>query len=251
MAGHNKWSKVKHIKGAEDAKRSKIFSKLSKEISVAVKESGADPEGNPRLRSAIQNAKAVSMPKDNIERAISKSDKDNDDIIEVTYEGYAPHGIAIYLECMTDNQQRTVASIRAIFNKFNGSLSKNGSLSFLFDRKGVFTIKNDQIEDIDSFELEVIDAGAEDFETEGEFITITTAKEDFGSMQKKMEELKIEPENSGLERIPNNAERLDKGKALKVMKVIERFEEDDDVQNVYHNLEIDDDLVEEYEKLSN
>ncbi|MDZ7774996.1 MAG: YebC/PmpR family DNA-binding transcriptional regulator [Bacteroidales bacterium] len=161
-----------------------MFSKLSKEISIAVKEGGADPEGNPRLRSAIQNAKAVSMPKDNIERAINKSDKDSDSITEVTYEGYAPHGIAIYLECMTDNQQRTVSSIRAIFNKYGGSLSKNGSLSFLFDRKGMFTLRRDQVEDIEEFELEVIDAGAEDVEIDDDFITITTAMEDFGALQK-------------------------------------------------------------------
>lgn len=248
MAGHNKWSKVKHVKGAEDAKRSKMFSKLSKEISIAVKEGGPDPEGNPRLRSAIQNAKAVSMPKDNIERAINKSGKDADNIAEVTYEGYAPHGIAIFLECMTDNQQRTVASIRAIFNKHDGSLSKNGSLNFLFDRKGIFTIRKDKVEDLEKFELEVIDAGAEDFEADDEFITITTAMEDFGPMQKKLEEMKIEPENSGLERIPKNTEKLDKDKALKVMKIIDLFEEDDDVQKVYHNLEIDDELVEEYQK---
>lgn len=247
MSGHNKWSKVKHIKGAEDAKRSKMFSKLSKEISIAAKEGGPDPEGNPRLRSAIQNAKAVSMPKDNIERAISKSDKDNDDISEVTYEGYAPNGIAIYLECMTDNQQRTVSSVRAIFNKYNGSLSKNGSLSFLFERKGVFTVKKEQIEDIETFELEVIDAGAEDFEVDDDFITITTAMEDFGPMQKKLAAMNIEPENSGLERIPNNTEKLDTDKALKVMKIIDRFEEDDDVQNVYHNLEIDDEVIAAWE----
>lgn len=247
MAGHNKWSKVKHVKGAEDAKRSKLFSKLSKEISVAAKEGGTDPEGNPRLRAAIQNAKSVSMPKDNIERAIHKSDKDSQAIQEITYEGYAPHGIAIFLECMTDNQQRTVSNIKAIFNKHNGSLGKNGSLKFLFDRKGVFTIKKENVEDIESFELEVIDAGAEDVEIDDEYITITTAMEDYGPMQKKLEELEIDPENSGLERIPKNTEKLNSDDALKVMKIIELFEEDDDVQKVYHNLEIDDELIEAYD----
>ena len=246
MADNNKWSKVKHVKGAEDAKRSRLFSKLSKEISVAAKEGGTDPEGNPRLRAAIQNAKAASMPKDNIERAIHKSDKDSQAIQELTYEGYAPHGIGIFLECMTDNPQRTVANIKAIFNKHGGSLGKNGSLNFLFDRKGVFNIRKDKVEDLESFELEVIDAGAEDFDVDDDLITITTAMEDYGPMQKKLEELGIEPENSGLERIPKNTEKLDKESALKVMKVIEFFEEDDDVQKVYHNLEIDDELIEAY-----
>lgn len=248
MSGHNKWSKVKHIKGAEDAKRSRLFSKLSKEISIAVKEGGPYPDGNPRLRSAIQNAKSASMPKDNIERAIHKYEKGHDEIQEITYEGYAPHGIAIFLECMTDNQQRTISSVRSIFNKHDGNLSKNGSLSFLFDRKGVFTIKTNQISNIDTFELEVIDAGAEDFDVDEEYITITTAMEDFGSMQKKLEAMNIEPESSGLERIPNNTEKLDIKKALTVMKIIDMFEDDDDVQKVYHNLEIDDDLIEAYQE---
>jgi transcriptional/translational regulatory protein YebC/TACO1 len=149
---------------------------------------------------------------------------------------------------MTDNQQRTISSVRSIFNKHDGNLSKNGSLSFLFDRKGVFTIKTNQISNIDTFELEVIDAGAEDFDVDEEYITITTAMEDFGSMQKKLEAMNIEPESSGLERIPNNTEKLDIKKALTVMKIIDMFEDDDDVQKVYHNLEIDDDLIEAYQE---
>ena len=248
MSGHNKWSKVKNIKGVEDAKRSKLFSKLSKEISVAAKEGGTDPEANPRLRSAIQNAKSASMPKDNIERAIHKSEKDSASIQEITYEGYAPHGIAIYLECMTDNQQRAVSNIKAIFNKHGGSLGKNGSLKFLFDTKGVFNIKKEKIADLESFELEIIDAGAEDVNVEDDIITITTPMEDYGPMQKKLEEMGIEPENSGLERVPKTTKKLDTKEALKVMKIIDLFEDDEDVQKVYHNLEIDDELIEAYNK---
>ncbi|MCF8227755.1 MAG: YebC/PmpR family DNA-binding transcriptional regulator [Bacteroidales bacterium] len=248
MSGHNKWSTIKHKKGAKDAKRSKIFSKIIKEITVAVKEGGYDPEANPRLRLAIANAKGASMPKDNIERAINKGkDKDASAFEEVTYEGYLSHGIAVYLECTTDNTQRTVSSVRSIFNKYDGNLSKNGSLNFLFDRKGIFIIPASLIEDKEEFELEMIDAGAEDFEEDDGFITVTTSMEDFGNMQKKLEEMKIEPESQKLERIPHERISLDKESAQKILKVIETFEDDDDVQNVYHNLEITDEMMAEME----
>ncbi len=245
MSGHSKWSTIKRKKGAADAKRSKIFSKLVKEITIAVKEGGPDPDSNPKLRLAIANAKGQSMPKDNITRAISKGeDKDGSNYTELTYEGYLSHGIAVYVECMTDNQQRTVSNVRAIFNKYGGNLGTNGSLSFLFDRKGVFTIPVQNVEmDMEEFEMEAIDAGAEDFEIENDYISITTALEDFGSMQKKLEELNIEAENAALERIPHETVKLDPEDAQKIMKVIEVFEDDDDVQNVYHNLEITDELM--------
>ena len=246
MSGHNKWSTIKHKKGAKDAKRSKIFAKIIKEITVAVKESGSDPDANPRLRLAIANAKGASMPKDNIERAINKGkDKDSSNFEEVTYEGYLSHGIALYIECTTDNTQRTVSNIRAIFNKFDGNLGKNGSLSFLFDRKGIFTIPIENVTDRDTFELEMIDAGAEDIETDDAFITVTTNMEDFGSMQKKLEEMGIEAENQQLQRIPHETIELDKETSLKTLRIIELFEEDDDVQNVFHNLEISDEIIAE------
>lgn len=245
MSGHNKWSTIKRKKGAADAKRSKIFSKIIKEITVAVKEGGPDPEGNPRLRLAIGNAKGASMPKDNIQRAINKgSDKDASDFTEITYEGYAPHGVAIVVECTTDNIQRTVSNVRSIFNKHNGNLGKNGSLSFLFDRKGVFIIPKGDI-DVEEFELDVIDAGAEEFEIEDDIITITTSMEDFGNMMKKLEELNIEPENAELQRIPTTTVKLSTEDAKSVLKMIEHFEDDDDVTNVFHNLELTDELMEE------
>jgi YebC/PmpR family DNA-binding regulatory protein len=248
MSGHSKWSTIKRKKGALDAKRSKIFSKVIKDINIAVKESGPDPESNPRLRLALANAKGANMPKDNIARAINKaSDKDAANFTETTYEGYAPNGIAVYLECTTDNVQRTVANVRSYFNKFGGNLGTNGSLGFLFDRKGVFTVPKADI-DQDEFEMELIDAGAEEIDLEDEFFMVTTAMEDFGSMIKKLEELGIEPESASLQRIPKETTKLDIDSARRVMKLIDMFEDDDDVQDVYHNLEISDELMEELQE---
>ncbi len=241
MSGHNKWSTIKRKKGAADAKRSKMFSRIAKEITVAVKEGGGDPDSNPRLRLAIQNAKGVNMPKDNVNRAINKAESDDSNFQEITFEGYASGGIAIFIDCLSDNNKRTVASIRSVFNKYGGNLGTNGSLSFLFDRKGIFTVPKTGF-DIEEFELETIDAGAEDFEEQDEHVIITTALEDFGNMQKKLDEMGIEVENAELQRIPNNTTVLDVDSAKKVLRMIDVFEEDDDVQNVFHNLEITSDL---------
>jgi YebC/PmpR family DNA-binding regulatory protein len=245
MSGHSKWSTIKRKKGALDAKRSKIFSRIIKEITVAVRESGPDPEGNPRLRLAIANAKGANMPKDNVQRAISKAgDKNEGNFTEVTYEGYANFGVAVYVECLTDNLQRTVANVRSYFNKHNGKLETNGALSFIFDRKGVFTVPMNELDE-DEFMMEVIDAGAEEVETEDNFFTIYTAMEDFGSMMKKLEEMNIEAENAELQRIPKTTVKLEKEQAQKVLKLIEMFEDDDDVQNVFHNLELTDEMMED------
>ncbi len=243
MSGHNKWSTIKRKKGATDAKRGKIFTKIIKEIIIAAKEGGGDPDTNSRLRLAIQNAKGANMPKDNIERAIKKATaSEAESYIETTFEGYAPHGIAIIAECLTDNNNRTVASVRSAFNKYGGNLGTNGSLSFLFERKGVFTVRNQGFK-IDELELEMIDAGAEDFDVNGDTLTITCAKEDFRNVSKKLNELGIEPEESGLKRVPNDTKKLDVESAKKVLKFIEVLEDDDDIQNVYHNLEMTDDLA--------
>ena len=245
MSGHNKWPTIKRKKGALDAKRSKIFSRIIKDITVAVKEGGADPDGNPRLRLAIANAKGASMPKENIQRAISKgSDKDSANFIECSYEGYANGGIAIFLECTTDNQQRTISNIRAYFNKYGGSLGTNGSLNFLFDRKGVFVIPQGEL-NADEFEMEMIDAGADDIQLEEGEYTVTTAMENFGSLMKRLEDLKIEPSSAELQRIPKDTTKMDVESARKVLKLIDIFEEDDDIQAVYHNMEIPDELVDE------
>ena len=244
MSGHNKWSTIKRKKGALDAKRSKIFSKIIKDITIAVKEGGADPDGNPRLRLAISNAKGASMPKDNIQRAISKgADKDAAALIETTYEGKGPHGVAIFVECTTDNLQRTVSNVRAYFNKHGGELGQNGMLNYLFDRKGVFVVPQGDL-NRDDFEMEMIDAGAEDITLEDDFFTIITAMEDFGSMIKKLEQLKIEPESAALQRIPKTTVSLDEDATRKVLKLIDIIEEDDDVQNVFHTLDISDEMAE-------
>lgn len=245
MSGHNKWSTIKRKKGAIDARRSKAFSKIIKEMTVAVKESGPDPGSNPRLRLAISNAKGVNMPKENISRAINKaSDKNAATLTEVTYEGYAPGGVALFIEATSDNIQRTISNVRSIFNKYNGNLGTNGSLSFIFDRKGIFTVPQGNLVE-DDFIMEIIDAGAEDVVLEDGFFTITTAMEDFGSMMKKLEEMKIEPENAELQRIPKTTTKLDKEAAQKILRIVDMFEEDDDVTNVFHNLELTDELMTE------
>jgi YebC/PmpR family DNA-binding regulatory protein len=243
MSGHSKWSTIKRKKGAIDAKRGKIFTKIIKEIIIAAKEGGSDPETNARLRLAIQNAKGANMPKDNIERAIKKATgSDAASYIETTFEGYAPHGIAVFVECLTDNNNRTVAAVRSSFNKYGGNLGTNGSLSFLFERKGIFTITNEGLS-MEDLELEMIDAGAENIEIEGDTITVTCAKEDFGNVNRKLNELKIEPDEAGLKRIPNDTKKLDIDSAKKVLKFIDTLEDDDDIQFVYHNLEMTDELA--------
>lgn len=245
MSGHNKWSTIKRKKGALDAKRSKIFSKIIKEITIAVRESGTDPDGNPRLRLGIANAKGASMPKETIQRAINKgADKDAAALTETTYEGKGPHGIAICVECLTDNTQRTVSNIRSYFSKHGGELGKNGMLNYLFDRKGIFIVPKGDI-DQEEMEMELIDAGAEDIEVDDEVFTITTAMEDFGNMMKKLEELKIEPESASLQRIPKSTETLDTESARKLLRLIDLIEEDDDVQQVFHNLTLTDELMED------
>lgn len=246
MSGHNKWSKIKRQKGATDAKRSKAFSRILKEVTVAVKESGPDPDGNPRLRLLMQNAKGVNMPKDTLMRAITKaSDKDSAALQELTFECYAPHGIALFIECLTDNNMRSVANVRSIMNKFGGTLGTNGSLGFIFDRKGVFQIKRDAIKmDMDELEMELIDAGLEEMESDDEYITLYTAMEDFGTMVKKLEDMKIEVESAELQRIPNTTKTIDEESMRKVLKIVELLEEDDDVQAVYHDMEIPEDFEE-------
>ena len=243
MSGHNKWSTIKRKKGAIDAKRSKIFSKIIKEISIAIKEGGTDPDTNAKLRLAIANAKGANMPKENVQRAISKAEKEGNTLQEITFEGYAPGGIAVFIECLSDNNNRTVSLIRSIFNKRGGNLGTNGSLSFLFERKGIFTIPKSAVSNSEEFEMEMIDAGAQDIEYTDESIIITTAMEDFGGMLKKLESLKIEAENAELQRIPNDTKTVDSDTARKILHMIDEFEECDDVQNVYHNMEITDEVA--------
>jgi len=219
-----------------------MFSRAAKEIQIAAREGGPDVEMNPRLRLAVANAKGMNMPKDNIDRAISRATKESDSLHEVTFEGYGPYGIALFIECLTDNHNRTVSSIRSKFNKCGGSLGTTGSVAFIFDRKGVITVPRGEL-DPEEFELEIIDSGVEDIDMEEDVFVITTALEDFGNVQKKLEALGIEPDNAELQWIPLETKELETGQAVKVLKVIEDFEEDDDVQNVYHNLELTESLM--------
>ncbi|MCP4911635.1 MAG: YebC/PmpR family DNA-binding transcriptional regulator [Oligoflexia bacterium] len=245
MAGHSKWANIRHRKGAQDAKRGKIFTKLVKEITVAVKNGGPDPETNPRLRLAVQNARGQSMPKDNIERAIKKaSGAGGEDFVETTFEGYGPDGVAVFVECATDNNTRTVGNVRSYFRKYGGNLGKDGCLEFVFNRKGIFTIENFE-QDEDEFTLEMIDAGAEDVEVEEGVVTITTEMEDFGNVQKKLQELNIEPNEAGLQRIPTTTKEITKETYTTFAKLIDVLEDDDDVQKVYHNVEFDESFLEE------
>lgn len=226
-------------------KMAKTFSKIGKDIALAVKAGGTDPEANPALRRCIQNAKGANMPKDNVERAIKKaSGADAENYEEITYEGYGQGGVAFFVECTTNNTTRTVANVRAIFNKFDGNLGKNGELAFIFDRKGIFYIDLAQVKmDWDEFEMEMIDGGAEDIDKDEEEIMITTAFEDFGSLSHKLDELKIEVKSAELQRIPNNTKEVTEEQFKANMKMLDRFEEDDDVQNVYHNMEITEELM--------
>ena len=225
------------------SKMAKQFTRVGKDIVIAVKEGGSDPESNSRLRAVIQNAKAINMPKDNVERAIKKAtDKDTADYKEVNFEGYAPHGIAVFVECATDNNNRTVANVRAVFNKCNGTFGTSGSVEFMFERKCHFKIM-DQDFDLEELEFELIDFGAEevfkdetDAADENECIMIYGDFPNFGSIQKELETRGIEIVESGFERIPTNTKQLDDTKLEEVEKLLERMEEEDDVMNVYHNM---------------
>lgn len=218
----------------------RTFTKLGKEITIAVKNGGPDPDGNPRLRALMQNAKAAAMPKENVERAIKKAtDKDTSDYKEMVYEGYAPHGIAIVVETATDNTTRTVANVRSYFNKCGGNLGTTGSLSFLFDHKSVFKIKAKDGADMESLELELMDFDAE-IDADEESIVIYGPFEAFNNIQKYLEDNGYEIESSEFERIPNDTKGLTAEERADVEKLIDKLEEDEDVQNVFHNMKEDD-----------
>ena len=243
MAGHSKWKNIQHRKGAQDAKKAKVFTKIIKEISVSVRVGGPSSETNPRLRLAIQNARGANMPKDNIERAIKKaSGGGNETYMEVDFEGYGSGGIAFFVECMTDNNTRTVSNIRSYFNKCNGSLGKENCLQYVFVRKGMFLLSDDNLEEED-FSLAMIDAGAEDVEFADKRVTIITAMEDFGNVQKQFQKMAIEPEEARLARIPQEIKTSTPESFLSNIKLINKLEDDDDVQKVYHNMQITEELA--------
>lgn len=215
----------------------KAFTRIGREISMAVKEGGGDPNYNPRLRMAIQNAKMANMPKANVENAIKKAtSKESENYIEVVFEGYAPHGVAVIVETATDNNNRTVANIRHAFSKWGGSLSTTGSVDYMFNRKGVFKIRKEGIQ-LDDLELELIDFGLEEVKQEEDAVLLYCNFADFGSLQKALEERGVEVESAELIRIPTHFKECTDDQVEDVIRLIEKLEEDEDVLNVFHNME--------------
>ncbi len=221
------------------ANMAKVFTKVGREIAIAVKEGGPDPEYNPRLRLAIQNGKTANMPKANIENAIKRaSSKDAENYDEVLFEGYAPHGVAVIVETTTDNNNRTVANVRHIFSKYGGSLGTSGSVDYMFSRKGVFKLKAGEL-DLEELELELIDFGLEELKQDEDQIVLYTEFESFGDMQKALEEKNLEVVSSELVRIPSHTKDLSDEQVEDVIKLIEKMEEDDDVGSIFHNMNMD------------
>jgi YebC/PmpR family DNA-binding regulatory protein len=230
------FEKRKYKMFARYDRMAKTFTRIGKEIAIAVKQGGPDPGGNPRLRLAIQNAKGANMPKDRVDAAIKRaSSKEEKDFEEMVYEGYGPFGVAILVECATDNPTRTVANIRMYFNRAEGTLGKTGSLDFIFERKGVFRIKAAG-QHVDDLELDLIDHGLQDIFSDEEDIVIYTNYNDFGVMQKALESKSIEVRSAVLQRIPNSTTQLNEQQEDAVIQLVEKFEQDEDVQAVYHNM---------------
>ncbi|MDK2919850.1 MAG: hypothetical protein PWQ37_2583 [Candidatus Petromonas sp.] len=243
MAGHSKWANIKHRKGKQDAKRAKIFTKLGRYIMVAAREGGSDPEYNPALKTAIEKAKAANMPNDNIERAIKKGAGELEGVNyeEITYEGYGPSGVAVFVEVLTDNKNRTAADVRHYFTKCGGNLGANGCVSFMFDRKGVLIIDREEGMDEEEVMLQAIEAGAEDFTIEEEYFEITTSPEDFITVRDELKEAGYKFSTAELSYIPQNYQKLESKEDIKNMnKLIDLLEDNDDVQNVYHNWDMPD-----------
>jgi len=232
------------------SKMAKTFTRIGKDIVMAVKDGGADPDVNSRLRQVMQNAKSANMPKDNILRAIKKaSDKDTANYEEISLEGYAMNGIAVFVDCATNNNNRTVADVRSYFSKCDGALGTNGSLEFIFDRKGVFTIESKNINiDLEELEMELIDAGLEELEIDEDEATIYCEYTDFHNIQIKLEELSVEIKNSELQRIPKSFKRISVEQSEKVLKLLDLLEENDDVQQVFHNMDLTEDILRIMEK---
>ena len=239
MSGHSKWATIKHAKGAADAKRGQLFTKFIKEISISARMGGGDPSSNPRLRTAILKARAANMPKDNIERAIKKGTGELGGSVyeEKIYEGYGPGGVAVLVEVLTDNNNRAAANVRNIFSKSGGNLGATGSVAYMFNRKGVIeydaeTVKEDEIMEAG------LEAGAEDIAEDGGVITVTTDPADFETVLEYLQNKGYESVSAEISMVPDTYSTLDADTTRKVLKLIDRLEEDDDVQNVYSNIDI-------------
>lgn len=241
MSGHNKWSTIKHKKGAADAKRSKVFTKILKEVTVAARIGGGDINGNPRLRAAVDKARAANLPKDNLERAIAKGtgDLEGTNYEEITYEAYGPGGGALIIDVMTDNSNRTVAEIRHMLSKHNGNLGKSGTVMWKFDRKGVITIPGDATTEDELMEI-ALDLGAEDIKNEEESFSVLTTPSDLVTVTEGLREKGLTIESSEVQMIPQNTVKLTGKDAEVAWKLYNALDDHDDVQNVYHDFEIDD-----------
>lgn len=243
MSGHSKWANIKRKKGAVDAQRGKIFTKLGREIQVIVKQGGPDPEANSKLKDVIAKAKAANMPNDNIIRSIKKAagDVDNTSYEEVVYEGYGPGGVAVIVEAMTDNRNRTAGDVRHYFDKFGGNLGTSGCVSFMFSQKGVILIEKTDRTKEDDIMMEALEAGAEDFSVEEEYFEILTGPDEFSKVREALEQKGYEFLEAEISMIPATETRLTEPKQIELMdKLIENLEDMDDVQNVYHNWEQED-----------
>jgi len=246
MSGHSKWASIKHKKGALDAKRGKIFTKVIREITAAAKMGGGDPAVNPRLRTAIQSAKVANMPADNIDRAIKKGTGELEGVTfeEVTYEGYGPAGVAILAQALTDNKNRTAAEIRSVFTKGGGSMAGTGSVAWIFEKKGFIVIRKDKASEDTLMDL-AVGAGAEDLTLTGDNFEITTSPQNFEAVCEALEKGKIPVESAQLTMIPKNQVSVTSDNARAVLKIIDALEDHDDVQNVYANCDIPDDVMKE------
>ena len=246
MSGHSKWANIKHRKGAADAKRGKIFTKLIKEITVAARLGGGDPAGNPRLRSAVAAAKAVNMPKDNVERGIKKGTGELEGVSydEILYEGYGPGGVAVLVDCMTDNRNRTVAEIRSFFSKSGGNMGEAGCVAWMFDKKGSILVDKENVDEEKLMDLS-IEAGAEDVVDDGSVFQVLTAPEDFEAVRESLEGEGVTFIEASISMIPKNEiEVADEKTAGQLMRLIDNLEDCDDVQNVHANFDISDEIME-------
>ena len=246
MSGHSKWASIKHKKALVDAKRGKMFTKLIREITVAAKTGGGDPNTNPRLRLAITTAKRGNMPADNIERAVKKGTGALEGVSyeEVVYEGYGPEGVAVYVQCLTDNKNRTASEIRNIFSKKNGNMAGAGSVSWLFEKKGLIVVSENKATEDQLMEL-VLNAGAEDLSKAGDKFEIITSASDFEAVKKALDDAKVPYESADLQMIPKNLVPVSPANARQALALIEAFEDHDDVQHVYANCDIPDEVMKE------
>ncbi len=245
MSGHSKWSSIKHKKGAADAKRGKVFSKLIKEITVAARLGGGDPDGNPRLRTAISAAKAENMPKDNIERAIKKGTGELEGVSyeEASYEGYGPGGVAVLVDCLTDNKNRAVADVKHLFERNGGTLGEPGCVAWMFEQRGLIVFDRDKIDEEQLLEL-ALEAGADDVEEEETEFNVTTDPSDFESVKKSFDDAGLSYTFSEVTMIPKNTVKVEGKKAQQMVNLMQALEDNDDVSNVYANFDISDEVLE-------